>query len=96
MTFINICTVFFISGLTLNTDDLKAAFTRRTVAGTLFVLISIIGITPNLGWAMRVGNAVSPEVQNMHTRASLLFPPSKSFFPQENVAVASSTAVDML
>jgi high-affinity Fe2+/Pb2+ permease len=53
VTFINICVVFFISGLTLNTDRLKDALTKRTITGTLFAFVSIIGLTPLLGFAMR-------------------------------------------
>ncbi|KAK9817989.1 hypothetical protein WJX72_005394 [[Myrmecia] bisecta] len=53
VTFINICTVFFISGLTLRTDELKQAFTQRTLVGTVFGFISILGLTPNLAWAVR-------------------------------------------
>eukprot|EP00879_Flechtneria_rotunda_P027179 GHRR01029057.1.p4 GENE.GHRR01029057.1~~GHRR01029057.1.p4 ORF type:complete len:105 (+),score=29.74 GHRR01029057.1:147-461(+) len=33
ITFINICIVFFISGLTLRTDELKAAFSRTAAVG---------------------------------------------------------------
>lgn len=53
VTFITICVVFFICGLTLRTTELKEAFTRRTALGTLFGFVSIIGITPILGWAAR-------------------------------------------
>jgi hypothetical protein len=38
VTFVNICTVFFISGLTLRTDELKAAFSRTAATGTLTAL----------------------------------------------------------
>eukprot|EP00899_Mesostigma_viride_P014659 jgi/Mesvir1/23194/Mv22658-RA.1 len=61
VTFVNICIVFFISGLTLRTDELKAALTRKTIAGTLFGFVSIIGITPLLGFAVRRLN-LNPEV----------------------------------
>jgi SBF-like CPA transporter family (DUF4137) len=47
VTFINICIVFLISGLTLRTDELKDALTRRTITGTVFAFVSIIGLTPN-------------------------------------------------
>lgn len=53
VVFINICIVFFISGLTLRTDELKDAFTRRTAAGTVFGFVSIVGLTPLLAWAVR-------------------------------------------
>jgi hypothetical protein len=53
VTFINICVVFFISGLTLNTDQLKNALTKRTITGTIFAFVSIIGLTPLLGFATR-------------------------------------------
>eukprot|EP00898_Chlorokybus_atmophyticus_P007212 jgi/Chlat1/7492/Chrsp61S07014 len=53
ITFINICVVFFISGLTLRTDELKDAFTRKTILGTLFGFISIVALTPNLAWAVK-------------------------------------------
>ncbi|KAF8055941.1 MST4 [Scenedesmus sp. PABB004] len=53
VTFINICIVFFISGLTLNTNELRAAFTRTAALGTVFGLVSIVGITPLLGFAVR-------------------------------------------
>ncbi len=43
VTFINICTVFLISGLTLRTDELKQALTRRTLLGTVSGFISILG-----------------------------------------------------
>lgn len=43
VTFINICTVFFISGLTLHTGELKQALTRRTVFGTVYGFIAILG-----------------------------------------------------
>jgi hypothetical protein len=33
VTFINICMVFFISGLTLRTDELKQAFRRTAATG---------------------------------------------------------------
>lgn len=33
VTFINICTVFFISGLTLRTDELMVAFRRTAAVG---------------------------------------------------------------
>eukprot|EP00879_Flechtneria_rotunda_P008696 GHRR01009109.1.p2 GENE.GHRR01009109.1~~GHRR01009109.1.p2 ORF type:complete len:214 (+),score=39.85 GHRR01009109.1:147-788(+) len=54
ITFINICIVFFISGLTLRTDELKAAFSRTAAVGTIFGLVSIVGITPLLGFAVRL------------------------------------------
>jgi SBF-like CPA transporter family (DUF4137) len=53
VTFINICVVFFISGLTLRTDELKDALTNRTIPGTTFAFLSIIGLTPVLGFALR-------------------------------------------
>ena len=53
MTFINICLVFFVSGLTLRTDELKTAFTRRNALGTAFGFASIVGITPLLAFAVR-------------------------------------------
>jgi sodium/bile acid cotransporter 7 len=33
VTFVNICTVFFISGLTLRTNELKQAFRRTAATG---------------------------------------------------------------
>ena len=51
--FVNICIVFFISGLTLKTDELKTAFTKRTLPGTLFAFASIVGFTPVLAFAVR-------------------------------------------
>ncbi|GBF93964.1 sodium Bile acid symporter family [Raphidocelis subcapitata] len=53
VTFINICLVFFVSGLTLRTDELKTAFTRRNALGTVFGFVSIVGITPLLAFAVR-------------------------------------------
>eukprot|EP00899_Mesostigma_viride_P001880 jgi/Mesvir1/11693/Mv00085-RA.1 len=53
VTFVNICAVFFISGLQLRTDELKAALSRKTIAGTAFGLVSIVGITPLLGFVIR-------------------------------------------
>ncbi|KAK9901268.1 hypothetical protein WJX75_003294 [Coccomyxa subellipsoidea] len=51
VTFVNICTVFLISGLTLRTDELKQALTRQTLLGTVYGFIAILGITPLWGWA---------------------------------------------
>ncbi|KIZ06026.1 hypothetical protein MNEG_1933 [Monoraphidium neglectum] len=53
ITFINICIVFFISGLTLRTDELKTALTRRNALGTTWGFISIVGVTPLLAFAVR-------------------------------------------
>lgn len=53
MTFICICLVFFVSGLTLRTDELKESLTRRTIQGTIFGFLSIVGLTPLLAYAVR-------------------------------------------
>ena len=52
VTFLNIVAVFFISGLTLRTDELKDAFDRRGALGTAFGLLSILGLTPLLGFGV--------------------------------------------
>ncbi|WIA30320.1 hypothetical protein OEZ86_000408 [Tetradesmus obliquus] len=54
LPFVAVALVFFISGLTLKTDELRTAFTRRAAAGTLFGLVSILGITPLLGFGLRL------------------------------------------
>ncbi len=46
----------------MRTDELKDAFTKRTAMGTIFGLISIIGITPNLAWAVRELPLSPPEL----------------------------------
>ena len=46
VTFVNICTVFLISGLTLRTDELKQALTRQTLLGTVYGFIAILGGYP--------------------------------------------------
>ncbi|WIA38881.1 hypothetical protein OEZ86_002156 [Tetradesmus obliquus] len=76
VTFVNICTVFFISGLTLRTQELWQAFSRtaatdertqHSTAGstgarcTVFGMLSIIGITPLLGFAVRLLPLAPPE-----------------------------------
>eukprot|EP00877_Chromochloris_zofingiensis_P005101 jgi/Chrzof1/14592/Cz09g08200.t1 len=61
ITFLNICLVFFISGLTLRTDEMKASFSRRTILGTLFGFVSTVGITPLLGFAVRLLPFTPPE-----------------------------------
>jgi hypothetical protein len=33
VTFVNICIIFFISGMALRTDEVKAALTRKTLPG---------------------------------------------------------------
>mgnify|MGYP001142798414 CR=1 FL=1 len=43
--------VFFITGLVLKTDDLKKALRQRL--GVLYGLISIMGLTPLLGFGYR-------------------------------------------
>jgi sodium/bile acid cotransporter 7 len=53
VTFICICLVFFVSGLTLRTDELKESLTRRTIQGTIFGFLSIVGLTPLLAYAVR-------------------------------------------
>jgi sodium/bile acid cotransporter 7 len=44
---------FVISGLTLRTDELKTALTRRNAVGTVFGFVSIVGVTPLLAFAVR-------------------------------------------
>lgn len=46
VTFVNICTVFLISGLTLRTDELKQALTRQTLLGTIYGFVAILGGYP--------------------------------------------------
>ncbi|KAI8463222.1 MAG: SBF-like CPA transporter family-domain-containing protein [Monoraphidium minutum] len=53
VTFINICIVFFISGLTLRTDELRTALTRRNALGTTWGFLSIVGVTPLLAFGAR-------------------------------------------
>ncbi len=36
VTFVNICIIFFISGMALRTDEVKAALTRKTLPGVLY------------------------------------------------------------
>eukprot|EP00775_Hariotina_reticulata_P005196 gene5196-5434_t len=45
--------MFFLCGLQLRTDELKAAFTLKAVKGTVYGLVAILGITPLLGFATR-------------------------------------------
>ena len=54
VTFVNICTVFLISGLTLRTDELKQALTRQTLLGTVYGFIAILG-----GYNVHVGRIYS-------------------------------------
>lgn len=61
VTFVNICIVFFISGMTLRTDELRGCFTRKTAAGSVFGLVSIIGITPLLAFLIREFPLTPPE-----------------------------------
>jgi predicted Na+-dependent transporter len=42
----------FVSGLTLRTDQLES-LTRRTIQGTIFGFLSIVGLTPLLAYAVR-------------------------------------------
>ncbi|KAL4859479.1 putative sodium/metabolite cotransporter BASS4 [Chlorella vulgaris] len=56
---INIILVFFISGLVLKTDDLAAAMKHKL--GLAFGLISILFVTPCLGFALRVIPLNPPE-----------------------------------
>lgn len=44
---------FFISGLTLRTDEMRSALTRRNALGTGWGLLSIMGVTPLLAFAVR-------------------------------------------
>lgn len=53
VAFINSFIVFLISGLALRTDELKDIFAHRGALGGLFGLVSIIGITPLMAWAVR-------------------------------------------
>lgn len=53
VTFVCICIVFFISGLTLRTDELKQSLTRRTILGTVFGFLSIVALTPLLAFGVR-------------------------------------------
>lgn len=48
---LNIMIVFFISGLMLRTDDIKAAWRHKL--GVLFGFVSTLAVTPCLGFAMR-------------------------------------------
>ena len=48
---INIMIVFFISGLMLRTDDIKAAWRHKL--GVLFGFVSTLAVTPCLGFAFR-------------------------------------------
>ena len=43
--------MFFITGLALKTDEIRVALRQRL--GTLWGFVSILGITPLLGFAMR-------------------------------------------
>jgi hypothetical protein len=52
---------FFISGLTLRTDEVKTALTRRNAAGTAFGFLSILGVTPLLAFAARELPFAPPE-----------------------------------
>lgn len=47
---INVCTIFVISGLTLKTDEAVQALKKP--AGLIFGLLTILIITPMLGFAM--------------------------------------------
>lgn len=47
---INVCTIFFISGLTLKTADIMAAV--KAYVGFIYGLIAILIITPCIGFAM--------------------------------------------
>jgi SBF-like CPA transporter family (DUF4137) len=44
--------IFVISGLTLKTDDIKQAATKKGRAGTIYGLLAILGITPLLGFGV--------------------------------------------
>jgi predicted Na+-dependent transporter len=48
---VNVCTIFVISGLTLKTDDIVKSLKHPT--GLVFGLVSILGLTPLLGFVSR-------------------------------------------
>ena len=56
---INIIIVFFISGLVLKTEDIRAALKHKV--GVLYGFVAIIGITPCLGFALRAIPLTPPE-----------------------------------
>jgi len=53
--------IFFVSGLCLKTRELKAAFRRRSIAGTTWGLLAICAVTPTLGFAVRLIRLVPQE-----------------------------------
>lgn len=50
---INMAIVFFISGLALNTSELKKALARESLPTVIFGFVMISFVTPILGFAMR-------------------------------------------
>ncbi len=45
--------VFFISGLSMNTTELRKAMQRDSLPSVIFGWVMIIVVTPTLGFAMR-------------------------------------------
>lgn len=50
---INMFIVFFISGLSMNTTELRKAMQRDSLPSVIFGWFMIIVVTPTLGFAMR-------------------------------------------
>ncbi|KAI8476773.1 MAG: putative sodium bile acid cotransporter [Monoraphidium minutum] len=53
VAFMNVCLVFFVSGLQLRTAELRAVLRARGGSAVAFGLTSIVGVTPLLAWAVR-------------------------------------------